>query len=206
MSPALPAFAWNSGRYTVSAPATIYTRAAAPDASVESFALQANILTEPDGVQILIPGPPPTYGDSQPSNSTRIRFGRLRLSNVYGSLSPLTVPVETQFWTGNSWVRNADDTCTTLALGNISLSPAGWTPSIVGGNIQLVPTGPGSVTVCADLGADPGVACTATSAALPWLQSRWPGAATWDNDPSATATFGVFRPDVQRGIYNREMY
>lgn len=135
-----------------------------------------------------------------------IRIGRLRLSNVYGSLSPLTVPVERQYWTGNSWIRNADDSCTTLVANNVLLSPAGWAATIVGGNIQLVPTGPGSVTVCADLGTDHGVACAATSAALPWLQSRWPGAATWDNDPSATATFGVFSPDVRRGIYNREMY
>lgn len=138
--------------------------------------------------------------------SISIRSGRLRLSNVYGSLSPLTVPVERQYWTGNSWIRNADDTCTTLAQNNISLMPAGWAASIVGGNIQLIPAGPGSVTVCADLGTDHGVACAATSAALPWLQSRWPGAATWDNDPAATATFGVFSPEGRRGVYNREMY
>jgi MSHA biogenesis protein MshQ len=135
-----------------------------------------------------------------------VRIGRLRLSNAYGSLSPLIVPVERQYWTGNSWIRNADDSCTTLVPNNVSLSPSGWAVSIIGGNIQLVPTGPGSVTVCADLSTDHGVTCTATSAALPWLQSRWPGAATWDNDPSATATFGVFSPEGRRGIYNREMY
>ncbi|MBI4997219.1 MAG: LamG domain-containing protein [Rhodocyclales bacterium] len=210
LSPALPGFAWNNGSYTVSAPGTTYTRAATPDGSIENFALQANILTEPDGVQILIPGTPPaadTYAGTRSSNATKLRFGRLRLSNVYGSLSPLIVPVERQYWTGNSWVRNADDTCTTLADANVSLTPPGWGNSIVGGNIRLVPTGPGSVTVCADLGSDHGVNCAATtSAALPWLQSRWPGAATYDNDPAATATFGVFSPEGRRGVYNREMY
>jgi MSHA biogenesis protein MshQ len=135
-----------------------------------------------------------------------MRIGRLRLSNVYGFKAPLTVPVEPQYWTGNSWIRNGNDTCTTLVAGNVALAPAGWGVSIVGGNIQLVPTGPGSVSVCADLGADHGVACAATGAALPWLQSRWPGAATYDNDPSATATFGVFSPEGRRGVYNREMY
>ena len=141
-----------------------------------------------------------------------IRIGRLRLSNVYGSLSPLNMPVEAQFWTGNSWVRNSDDSCTAIATANIWRSVAGWTRTGPGtlaggvGMISLVPSAPGSATVCTDLGADHGVACGATSAALPWLQSRWPGAATWDNDPSATATFGVFSPEGRRGIYNREMY
>lgn len=215
MSPVLPAFDWSSGSYTVSEPATSYTRATDPDGSFESFALQANILAEPDGVQILIPGippDPPAYGNTQSSNATKIRFGRLRLSNVYGSLSPLAMPVEAQYWTGNSWVRNSDDNCTAITTANVWRSVAGWTPTGPGvlaggvGTISLVPAAPGSATVCADLDADHGLACAATSAALPWLQSRWPGAATWDNDPSATATFGVFSPEGRRGVYNREMY
>lgn len=141
-----------------------------------------------------------------------VRIGRLRLSNVYGFQSPLNMPVEAQYWTGNSWVRNGDDNCTSLATANIYRSVAGWARTgpgtLVGGagNIALVPSAPGTATVCADLSTDHGVACVATGATLPWLQSRWPGAATWDNDPSATATFGVFSPDVRRGIYNREMY
>lgn len=141
-----------------------------------------------------------------------VRIGRLRLSNVFGSLSPLNMPVEAQYWSGNSWVRNSDDNCTAIATDNIWRSVAGWTRTGPGtlaggvGMISLVPSAPGSATVCTDLGADHGVACAATSAALPWLQSRWPSAATWDNDPSATATFGVFSPEGRRGVYNREMY
>jgi MSHA biogenesis protein MshQ len=143
-----------------------------------------------------------------------IRIGRLRLSNVYGYRSPLQMPVEAQYWTGNSWVRNGDDNCTALATANIYRSVAGWTPTGPGalaggaGVISLVPSAAGSATVCADLGTDPtpGVACVATSAALPWLKGNWPPGTAWDNDPSATATFGVFSPENRRGIYNREMY
>ncbi|HZV53708.1 MAG TPA: DUF6701 domain-containing protein, partial [Rhodocyclaceae bacterium] len=197
LNPALPAFAWTNGSYAVNSTTTKFSRNATPDGSYENFALKANILTEPDGVAI---------SGSSLSNTTKIRFGRLRLSNVYGSVSPLQMPVEAQYWSGNSWVKNSADTCTTLVAGNVLLSPAGWGVSIVGGNIQLAPTGPGSVSICADLGADNGVACAATSAALSWLQSRWPGAATYNNDPSATATFGVFSPEGRRGVYNREMY
>lgn len=143
-----------------------------------------------------------------------IRIGRIRLSNVYGSMSPLNMPVEAQFWTGNSWVRNSDDSCTVIATANIWRSVAGWTRTVPGtlvggaGTISLVPSAPGTATVCADLATDPagGVVCSATSAALPWLQSRWPPGANYDNDPSATATFGVFSPESKRGVYNREMY
>jgi hypothetical protein len=74
------------------------------------------------------------------------------------------------------------------------------------GNITLTPTGAGTISVCADLGTDNGVTCSATSAALPWLQSKWPGAATYNNDPSASATFGVYTPEGKRGVYSREMY
>lgn len=99
-----------------------------------------------------------------------------------------------------------------LAAGNLKLTPAGWTVgapgALTGGNgfITLTPTGAGSVGVCVDLGPDNGVSCSATGANAAWLQSRWPGGAGHDNDPSATATFGVYSPEGRRGIYNRELY
>ncbi|HTY03732.1 MAG TPA: DUF6701 domain-containing protein, partial [Rhodocyclaceae bacterium] len=146
--------------------------------------------------------------------SAVIRIGRLRLASVYGATPPpLKMPVEAQYWTGLSWIKNADDGCTPLANANFLMTPAGWTLSapakLAGGSgvISLTPTGPGQIVVCADLGPDNGVTCTATtSAALPWLQSKWPGGASYNNDPSAVATFGVFSPEGKRGVYNREMY
>ncbi len=144
--------------------------------------------------------------------TTLVRIGRLRLSNVYGYAAPLNMPVEAQYWTGQSWLRNADDACTALAASNLRMTPAGWGLAAPGtlaggaGQIVLTPTGPGSVNVCADLGADHGVTCVATGAGLAWLQGKWPGAATFDNDPSAIATFGVFSPEGRKGVYNREMY
>lgn len=141
-----------------------------------------------------------------------IRVGRLRLSNVYGYQSPLLMPVAAQYWTGNSWITNSNDNCTALATSNLSLSPTGWAASAPGtlvggtGSISLAPTAAGTIAVCSDLAADHGVTCSATSAALPWMQSKWPGGAGYDNDPSATATFGVFSPEGRRGVYNREMY
>ena len=121
------------------------------------------------------------------------------------------MPVEAQYWSGNSWVKNSSDSCTTLAGGNLLLTPSGWTAvpgALLGGSgiIALTPTAPGSIKVCADLAPDNGVACSATSANLPWLQSKWPGGAAYNNDPSATATFGIFSPEGRKGVYNRELY
>jgi hypothetical protein len=150
--------------------------------------------------------------------SIAIRAGRLRLSNVYGSwiapgIAQLQMPVEAQYWSGNSWVKNSDDSCTVVATANVLLPAAStWTrigPGTLGGgagSISLTPSGAGSISVCADLSTDNGVACSATTAALPWLQSKWPGATTYNNDPSATATFDVFSAEGKRGVYNREMY
>lgn len=146
--------------------------------------------------------------------TTPLRSGRLRLSSVYGYSSPLQMPVEAQYWSGASWVKNAADNCTALAGANLLLTPVGWAVTAPGtlvngaGNITLTPTGPGSVTLCADLGPDPvgGAACVATGAGRAWLQSKWPPGANYDNDPSAMATFGVFSPEGRKGIYNRELY
>lgn len=198
-----PSGTWNNGTAQVTAhhkasrPAT----PVAPGTSVTVNALPV------DGDGVTLPAAVQTH-----AGATALRYGRLRLSNVYGSAAPLSMPVEAQYWSNVSWVRNADDNCTPLAAANLLLTPAGWTVSAPGtlaggaGNILLTPTGPGSAAVCADLGADNGVSCAATGANLPWLQSRWPGGSGYDNDPTATATFGIFSPEGRKGIYNRELY
>ena len=150
----------------------------------------------------------------------KMRYGRLRLSNKYGSSSPVQVQVQAQYWGGASWLNNASDSCTSLANSNIKLSsllPAGWTAaapvgSLAGGNNFITLTAPagaksGSVNVCTDLDTDNGVSCSATiTANFPWLQSKWPGGANYNNDPSAQATFGIFSAEGKKGIYNREIY
>lgn len=156
------------------------------------------------------------------------RFGRLRLSNVYGSgATALMMPVEAQYWSGNAWVRNSDDSCSPLndvsgavtALGNYRDQRGGtWTTTASGpatvssgtGFLTVATPGQGksgSVDVCLNLSTDHGATCTAPiSLNLPYLQSRWPGGSDYNNDPTATATFGVFSPESKRGIYNRELF
>jgi hypothetical protein len=163
------------------------------------------------------------------SNGRQMRFGRLKLGNAMGSeLLNLPIPIETQYWNGTGFVTNTQDTCTTLSANNVSLTNrAGGInatnmpqssvvagAAFVGGigSLRLnkpspAPTGKGSVNVCVDLGPDtaPAPVCAASASAnMPWLQGRWSAPATFADDPTVRATFGVYR--AAPIIYMRELY
>jgi hypothetical protein len=161
------------------------------------------------------------------SNGRQMRFGRLKLGNAMGSeLLNLPIPIETQYWNGTGFVKNSQDNCTTISANNISLTnPAGGIntsnmpqssvvagAAFVGGigSLRLnkpspTPTSKGSVNVCVDLGPDPAPSCAASASAnMPWLQGRWSAPATFDDDPTVRATFGVYR--AAPIIYMRELY
>jgi MSHA biogenesis protein MshQ len=136
-----------------------------------------------------------------------------------------------QYWNGN-WLSNALDTCTSinanqfawdflpagttgrpnnLAACNSALSVGGAAPNYA---VNLSAPGAGRSGwsgIRLNLGAPPatGNRCIATTesgvaastANLPWLQFNWTGAGV--TDPSARATFGVYRSPL---IYRRENY
>lgn len=162
----------------------------------------------------------------------RMRYGRLRMLNAYGSERlPLPMVWETQYWSGQSFIRHMQDSCTTLAAANIALSnyqsppkpggtvlgPGNLSTVSVGtisagrGTITLAPTAAaiGSVDLVANLGSTGSPSnCaglsngSATSAGLAYLSGQWCGAAN-DRDPTARASFGVFKSPL---IYRRENY
>ena len=149
-----------------------------------------------------------------------MRFGRLKLTNAYGSeLLNLPIPIQTQYWSGVSFVTNTADSCTTLAAGNVKLTaaPAGVVATVGGvfssgvGSLTLSrpsPAAPGAVGVCVDLGADPvgGTVCSATASAnLPYLQGLWSPGSSYNNDPGTRATFGIYKGS-NNFIYLRENY
>ncbi|CAK0765776.1 MSHA biogenesis protein MshQ [Gammaproteobacteria bacterium] len=157
--------------------------------------------------------------------STELRFGRLRLSNVLGSeKSNLTVPIQVQYWSGSSWVINNDDSCTSLPSSAFALSGTLAPPktsasavTLTGGNgsmllIKATPTDTGSVDIAVNLGiAGSDQSCMASHSgipsSLPWLRSQNGSCATtFDRDPSARATFGIYSPETQRSIHVRELY
>ena len=107
--------------------------------------------------------------------STVLRSGRLRLSNAFGSeKAALAVPVQAQYWSGNTWVANSADSCTTVpaaavvraaTLDNKGAATSAWVSSASAivisagaGTLTLAapsPTSTGSLDFALDLGAAP---------------------------------------------------
>lgn len=232
-STAAPSGSWNAGIAAVSQPITL-SRGTTPDkpytnllfginpVDADGAALQASALTlNTDGT---------TSGKKAQIGSagTVMRFGRLKLFNVFGSsASSLSMPVQAQYWTGNSWLTNTDDSCTQIASAAIGKSnyldskgaaTTAW--PVTAGAVSLTngagaialtkpsATSTGSVNICVDLGSDPstGTACAATSASMSYLQGKWPPGMSYDNDPAARASFGIYSPETKKTIHVREIY
>jgi len=186
-------------------------RATTPDGPFESLRLSVRP-RDSDGV---------TMSDA-PLGLTKARFGRMRLSNAYGSeLLRLSVPVSAEYFTGaGGFVPNLEDACTRLALmPGVDSSPADYRwgdakftnasqamtlaatrpvssgPLTMSGgkaNLLLTPPGPGSAG---------GVELTAT---VPnWLQYDWDGDGIFTDNPSARLVFGIFKSNL---IDLRERY
>jgi MSHA biogenesis protein MshQ len=158
--------------------------------------------------------------------NTKLRYGRLRLHNAYGSeLLPVNVPVRAEYWTGEGFRLNTEDNCTSFLPSAVSLTAASPSTTIsaavTGSNIVLSgglsriplsrPTSGSAenIRLCVDLYADvsPGVTCVSTASAnMPWLQGRWhPNSTLYDDDPLARVTLGVHRTP-RKIIHRREMY
>lgn len=229
LTPDLPAFVWAAGAYVVNLADYSFDRNAAPDGSYENFALKTTI-NDSDGVLITSLNGTPVSVSSGLSNTTALRFGRLKLSNVNGSdLMNALVQVTAEYWkNGTGFVTNTDDKCTVIGVASIKLQNqllglnATNMPvnnfdnsaplSLVAGQSSITvkkplptPAAKGSVDVCIDLASDntPGTVCAATSAGLPWLQGKWNGT-LYDDDPGARVTLGIFRSGPV--VYLRELY
>ena len=129
----------------------------------------------------------------------------------------MPIPMRAQHWNGTAFVTNTVDNCTAIGSGNLALGNyqrnlnAGETTPTVGaafnagvGSLRLSAPGAannGSVDVSVNLRAvHPaclGEHCT-------YLQGAWCGA-SYDRDPTARATFGVYRNSDQM-IYQRENF
>jgi MSHA biogenesis protein MshQ len=213
LSPALPAFAWSNGVYTTTGNRA-FTRNAAPDGPFDSFALQANILAEPDGVAI---------AGAVLSNTTAIRFGRLRVVNTYGSeLLAIRVPLRAESYTGTGWSIHAADNCTVVPTNTIAISGAlapviqSASPITLNGGLGTLVFNATATAGSFDLAVNLNVAgvdtsCNAahggTAANTPWLQGFWSavcnGTPAWAQDPNARIRVGSPKAPY---IYLRERY
>lgn len=146
------------------------------------------------------------------------RFGRLFIANSYGSeLLPLSVPIEAQYWTGLAYQRNQLDSCTPIVANAIQMRQyrvnlnacetqvSAPVSSMSSGKANLRLSRPGSgnsgsVELAVNLNAAAGNTCNsatetaAANAATPWFGT---------NNPSARATFGIYKSPV---IYLRENF
>jgi hypothetical protein len=164
--------------------------------------------------------------------TTEVRFGRLRVHNALGSeLAALFVPLEVQYFNGIGFAVNAADGCTSLQRSdvimrnytrNLGACETGMTtpPATLGfaaGRASLPLTAPGagndgSVDLNPRLTATDtgsvclnGVSSAATTANRPWLQFNWGGGASFNQNPTGRAAFGLSRKPAEL-IYFREVY
>lgn len=161
-------------------------------------------------------------------DKTNIRTGRLRLSNVFGSArQSAKMPVRAEYWTGKSWLLNSADTdadATSIYKLSVALTPRDTDSKVNSNDFTLVngqgfielgvPTKPVNyVDVAINLGdatSTADVSCLAdhpgtTSAKEPWLRSQY-GNCGSAADPSARASFGIYKPETKRTIHIQERF
>ena len=131
------------------------------------------------------------------------------MENVFGSeLIDLRMPVITEYWNGTAFIRNVEDTCTSIQAGDLSSTPAGFAdpaviedPAMAGIIDYSYPSrGAGNEgTVLTETLLD------AAGADQLWLRYDWDGDGEFDENPEATATFGIFEGDPVQ-IYIQQIF
>lgn len=213
----LAASRFTAGVASVSTPSFTFTNKLTAPQSVVLRATDANGANSSGGLEPSMP----------------LRSGRLRLFNAFGNnTSPLSMAVQTQYWSGKAWVLNSADSCSVVpstavasaqVLDHQGKATSAWTTSpttlsVSGGHATLTVQPPpggraGSVDLSLNLGSTTlDASCqsshpTTVGAGLPWLRAR-NGACgtTWDADPSARATFGVQPAETRRTVHVQEVF
>ncbi|HUW26158.1 MAG TPA: LamG domain-containing protein [Gallionella sp.] len=168
------------------------------------IALALNVF---DADVVAFTGNPASFGTATAGNGiafssgNEMRYGRLKLSNAHGSeLLDLPVPMVAQLFNGAGFVTNTADSCTIVAVPVLALIPSATavnrvfnSPFIAGnGGLRLLrPNAKGYVDF--------------TVTAPAWLQYDWNTTTPGLEDPSARATFGVYKGNNEF-IYLRETY
>jgi MSHA biogenesis protein MshQ len=216
---------WSAGSASITAPLAL-NRAATPDGPYTS--LKIGIApSDPDTVTLraadlnLDADNNASLETAQVGPAVVTRFGRLRLRNASGALNvDLPMTIETQYWSGSGFERNAADTCTTLTATNLSfgsthtggitssnmgdshitpatISFAGPSPPAGAGNLKLTKPGAGATAGSATLTVN------LTAEAKSYLKGNW-GVTTYTADPSARVSFGIFGAQPKNFIFYRE--
>jgi len=123
------------------------------------------------------------------------------------------MPMTIEYFTGSFYQANVDDTCTTFDSADLSISvdtltvPGSSTPSVtnippIDGELGVTLSPPGAGIVGAfDVTGE----LSAGTVENKWLRYNWDNGTEFDDDPSATATFGIYNGnDVN--IYIHQTY
>jgi MSHA biogenesis protein MshQ len=185
------------------------------------IALKINVL---DGDDIAATANPVTFGEATAGggmdfdNGKEMRWGRLAMQNAYGSERvALAMPLRAEYYSGSAFVPNNADGCTGLALSKITLSNSSG--SVTADNpIQVGDSGSSSASLLNNpmVAGEAGLSFSASGddgyidvqpdlSSMAWLQYDWDGDDSHDDNPTARASFGLFkgRPAL---IYLRENY
>jgi hypothetical protein len=148
-----------------------------------------------------------------------LRFARWQIENTFGSeTSNLPIPMAIEYWNGSDFLTNTLDTCTAFDGGNVNnysltlndlnnpLLDTNLTPLSGNGNFSL---GLAELKIGKPTDGTRGQVRLTYDATPTWLQYDWgwsgTGTKVFDENPSAIATFGMYRGD-DRIIYMREVY
>ena len=181
----------------------------APYTATIPVALNTATTLDSDGVTVT------SASQAEPSG-VEIRFGRMSLENSYGpETSNIAQFLSTQYLAASGqFITNTDDNCTSFNAANMSLTDGTLSASL---SAVLAPT---PATGTFSNGKNASIALQATGAGnlgtinvnysvFPWLKYRWNSVDEngdsnfYDDDPTAVATFGIFRGN-DRVIYWRE--
>lgn len=153
--------------------------------------------------------------------SARLVFGRFKLTNISGAVvDPLAIEGRAEFWNGNQFVTNTDDSCTVVKAVDfndnvetddidVNLQPASGSEAILSqGRLQ----DPEKLLTNQFAWLAPESAKTSNEVesftfevnVLPFLEYDWDADGNYEDDPQAEGTFGIYRGS-DRQIYWQEI-
>ncbi|WP_170246275.1 DUF6701 domain-containing protein [Colwellia hornerae] len=148
-----------------------------------------------------------TTVDASPTG-VEIRFGRLLLENSFGpETSDIKQPMKVQHFDGSAFITSLNNHCTGYNDNNISLTDISLDPTLTnaqGGTGNFIAGKTRDIELAAP-GADNRGKIGVSYDAYEWLEYDWNNDGLYNNNPTAVATFGIFRGN-DRIISWREVF
>jgi len=179
----------------------VYSRGSGTEVApyTSAFELAVDTISDADSIDLL-----PSDGSARTAtaaipNGVEVRFGRLVLQNSFGPTAVnLTQPLQVEYFNGSNFVVSSDDNCLGYEDSRLSSSPdidaLGGTGIFIDGETRSIQLdgqdtdSSGEIRVSYDT--------------YDWLKYDWDNGGDYNDNPSAIATFGLFRGN-DRVIYRR---